>query len=113
MKRVRRYGKRQQKRHESQERIIDEFCMEHGITRSASGKSYYFRIRGRRYRVSDHFRWQSDCGMYDQVGNKIRESYKKEGIEEREIRCGKTKIIQVYNALKAGKTVNEHGIIMD
>lgn len=95
---------------------IERFCTEHGISQSASGDSYYFTINGERYRVSNHTQAQSDRGMY-RNGEKIRESYHRlsggyEYDRAHEITAGKTRIIEIYNALASGKHVDKRGYVI-
>lgn len=99
-------------------REIDEFCAENGIIQSRTSDSYYFTIHGERYRVSNHTQKQSDKGMFNSAGVKVRESYhmkdgKYEYDREHEITAGKTRIIEVYTALKAGKRINKRGYVID
>ena len=99
-------------------REIDEFCAKNGIIQSRTSDSYYFTIHGERYRVSNHTQKQSDKGMFNSAGVKVRESYhmkdgKYEYDREHEITAGKTRIIEVYTALRAGKRINKRGYVID
>ena len=90
---------------------IEIFCSEHGIRRSASSDSYYFSVNGTKYRVSNHTRSASDKGMYDMSGYKVRESYHDKDDDTVCITAGKTRIIEIYNALVAGKELDGRGYV--
>lgn len=87
---------------------IKVFCSENGITQSFNGDSYYFSHEGKSYRISNHTVSKSDSGMSDFLGNKLRDSYHINGYDV-EITAGKTRIIEIYNAVKMGKTLNKRG----
>lgn len=93
---------------------IDEFCAENGIIQSASSDSYYFTLNGKCYRVSNHTINASDRGMYRTDANtgeviKVRESYHDSDADLICITAGKTRIIEIYNKLKAGKELDGRG----
>ncbi len=93
-------------------REIDAFCAENGIDRSASSDSYYFRLNGKNYRISNHSVEASNSAAYDRVtGEQRRELYHSTGREPDTvyIHASKTRIIEIYNALKAGKTLDGRG----
>lgn len=89
---------------------IDEFCRENGIEQSNSSDSYYFFINGKRYRVSNHTIAKSDSGMYVD-GAKVRESYHAYENVDVYITAGKTRLIEIYNNLKAGKELDARGYV--
>ena len=90
---------------------IDSFCAENGIESSLSKDSYYFRLNGTNYRVSNHSVEASNRGAYDEMGNKVRELYHEGGREDSTIyiHAGKTRIIEIYNDLKAGYELDGRG----
>lgn len=90
---------------------IDQFCAANGIEHSKTSNSYYFIIDGQRYRVSNHTIAASNAGAYNELGEKIRDKYH-EGGEESDviyITAGKTRIIEIYNDLKAGYKLDKRG----
>lgn len=90
---------------------IEEFCGENGIYQSSRGDSYYFTIDGQAYRVSNHTVEASNKGAFNELGEQVREKYHEDG--ERDdviyITAGKTRIIQIYNDLKAGYQLDRRG----
>ena len=93
-------------------REVDRFCVENNIEMSFSNDSYYFRINGQKYRVSNHTVAASNRGAYDrETGEQIRELYHPDG-EEKDtiyITASKTRIIDIYTDLKAGYTLDRRG----
>jgi hypothetical protein len=82
---------------------IDDFCDENGIIQSASSDSYYFTLNGQHYRVSNHSveaSYQHSHGQYHTSGREEDTIY---------IHAGKTRIIDIYNNLKAGKELDGRG----
>ena len=95
---------------------VREFCAANGIDASASYDSYYFCINGVRYRMSNHTMESSNARAYDPVtGEQRRELYHADGRESDTvyIHAGKTRIIEIYSALKAGKAVDGRGYVKD
>lgn len=92
---------------------IDEFCAENNIHASANNDSYYFRINGQKYRVSNHSVEASNRGAYDEFGNQKRDLYHENGREDNVIyiHAGKTRIKQIYNDLKNGKKLDGRGYV--
>ena len=102
---------------------IREYCDEHGISYSTSMDSYYFTVDGERYRVSNHTQAASDRGMYGfdvftgEYGQR-RESYHRrqdgsfEYDRDHEITASKTRIIEIYEALVAGKKLDKRGNVI-
>lgn len=93
---------------------IDSFCAENGIGHSASSDSYYFILNDTEYRVSNHTVAASNRGAY-QFGTQVRELYHPEG-EKADvvyITAGKTRIIDIYNDLKAGYKLDRRGNRID
>ena len=90
---------------------IREFCNENGIDYSRTYDSYYFSINGVNYRVSNHTVEPSNCKAYDEFGNKVRELYHPGGREKNTvyITAGKTRIMDIYNDLKAGYRLDKRG----
>ena len=92
---------------------IENFCRENGISASRSSDSYYFTINGIRYRVSNHTIAASNRGMYDSMtGEKIRESYHDPDADLVCITASKTRIIEIYNNLAAGKKLDKRGNVL-
>lgn len=82
---------------------IDEFCRQNGISQSRSGDSYHFIINGLSCRVSNHTIASSNRHAYDETtGEQLRPLYHLDDEYDVEITAGKTRIIQIYNDLKAG-----------
>lgn len=92
---------------------IDDFCKENDIYVSISGDSYYFNIAGQDYRVSNHTISKSDEGMFNEFGEKIRDSYHTNNKNVICITAGKTRIIDIYNNLKAGKKLDKRGNVIN
>ena len=90
---------------------IKAFCDENGIHYSKTCDSYYFRLNGINYRVSNHTVEASNYKAYDKYGNKVRELYHPNGREDDTIyiTASKTRIIEIYNNLKAGYKLNKRG----
>ena len=90
---------------------IDNFCRENAIDHSRSSDSYYFTINGQNYRVSNHTIAASNRGAYNELGEQIREKYheNKESDDVIYITAGKTRIIEIYNDLKAGHKLDRRG----
>ena len=90
---------------------IDEFCAKNNISNSSTNDSYYFRINGGKYRVSNHSVEKSNVTAYDELGRKVHEVYHEGGREEDTvyIHASKTRIIQIYNDLKAGYELDGRG----
>lgn len=95
---------------------IDDFCRENNISRSANSDSYYFEINGQKYRVSNHSVESSNRGAYEEgTHEQIRELYHPEGREKDTIyiHAGKTRIMEIYENLKAGKELDGRGNIKE
>lgn len=90
---------------------ISEFCQNNGIHQSKNGDSYYFTLNGKSYRVSNHTIAASNKGAFDDFGQQVRELYHKDGEEPNVvyITAGKTRIIEIYNDLKAGYCLDRRG----
>ena len=90
---------------------ISQFCIDNNISCSSTKDSYYFTIKGQRYRVSNHTVASSNHGAYDDFGNQIREKYHNE--EELSnticITASKTRIKEIYTDLKNGYTLDKRG----
>lgn len=90
---------------------IDRFCADNGIDRSLSSDSYYFTLNGQRYRVSNHSVEASNSKARSETGEFLREKYHPDGREDdvTYIHAGKTRIIDIYNDLKAGYHLDGRG----
>lgn len=97
-------------------REIDAFCVANGIDRSLSSDSYYFTVNGKKYRVSNHSVEASNSAAFDRLtGEQRRDLYHVGGREEDVvyIHASKTRIIEIYNALKAGKQLDGRGNVKE
>lgn len=95
---------------------IDDFCRENNISKSANSDSYYFELNGKKYRVSNHSVESSNRGAYEEgTHEQIRELYHPEGREKDTIyiHAGKTRIMEIYENLKAGKELDGRGNIKE
>ena len=90
---------------------IKDFCHENGIEHSLSKDSYYFRLNGKNYRVSNHSVEASNAHAYDMFGNQTRELYHPEGRDDDTIyiHASKTRIVEIYNDLKNGYELDGRG----
>lgn len=90
---------------------VDAFCKENGIHQSRRSDSYYFTINGRRYRVSNHSIEASNAAAFDKMsGEQKRNLYHGEREEGTQyIHASKTRIIEIYNDLKAGYKLDGRG----
>ena len=90
---------------------IDNFCHEHGISKSISSDSYYFTLDGKNYRVSNHTIESSNRHAFNEFGEQIRQVYHSAGRLDNTvyITAGKTRIIDIYNDLAAGHTLDCRG----
>lgn len=90
---------------------IREFCNENDIAYSNSMDSYYFRINGKEYRVSNHSVEASNRGAFDELGNQLREKYHEGGRKDEVtyIHAGKTRIKEIYNDLAQGYELDGRG----
>lgn len=92
---------------------IDDFCAENGISASCSKDSYYFTVGGVHYRVSNHSVEASNRAAYKD-GEQVRALYHEGGRESDTvyIHASKTRIIDIYNNLKAGYKLDGRGYRM-
>lgn len=90
---------------------IDSFCEENGISQSRTSDSYYFVLGGQRYRVSNHTIAASNRKAVNEFGVKVREKYHSDTEDKNTIyiTAGKTRIVQIYNDLKAGYVLDRRG----
>ena len=94
---------------------IENFCNENNIDYSKSMDSYYFTINGQKYRVSNHTVDTSNRAAYDDIYGQKRELYHPNGEEDDiiYITASKTRIKDIYNALKDGKKLDRRGNIIN
>ena len=95
--------------------VISDFCRDNGIQQSRAGDSYYFHINGKSYRVSNHSVEASNRAAYDELtGEQLRAVYHDGGRNKDTfyIHASKTRIIEIYNAIKSGKSVDHRGNII-
>lgn len=90
---------------------IRKFCDDNLISYSNSMDSFYFTIKGKHYRVSNHTIESSNAGAFDNLGQQIRELYHetKRNDEVTYIHASKIRIIEIYNDLVAGYELNGKG----
>lgn len=90
---------------------IDQYCVDHHISRSMSSDSYYFEVNGQCYRVSNHTIEASNRKAFDDFGNQIRDVYHPEGRDSEVIyiTASKTRLIEIHEALLAGKKLDKRG----
>ena len=91
---------------------IDAFCVANGIDASASNDSFYFVLNGVNYRVSNHTIEASNKAAYDKItGQQIRALYhgSRRDADTVYIHASKTRIIDIYNDLKAGYVLDGRG----
>lgn len=94
---------------------IQIFCNENAIEYSRNMDSYYFRLNGIEYRVSNHSVEASNAAAFNWMGEKVREEYHPEGRTAGAvyIHAGKTRIIEIYEDLKAGHRLDGRGYRKD
>jgi hypothetical protein len=94
---------------------IEDFCIDNGIQSSRTNDSYYFNINGVNYRVSNHTIECSNKHAFNDLGVQTRELYHDYDLERDviQITASKTRIIQIYNDLKAGHKLNKRGYVID
>jgi hypothetical protein len=94
---------------------IREFCKINEINISSNNDSYYFTHNNINYRVSNHTIAASDRGMFREENGefvKIRDSYHESDTSNTVyITAGTTRIIEIYNAIKDGLTLNKRGYV--
>jgi len=76
---------------------IESFISENRIDASASRDSFYFEIAGQKYRVSNHAVESSPYHPFGRLEDVIY------------IHASKTRLIEIYTALAAGKKLNGRG----
>ena len=94
-------------------REIDEFCAANDIVASTSNDSYYFELNGKRYRVSNHTIESSNRRAFNADGEQVREKYHADSRSEDVIyiHASKTRIIEIYEKLRAGYALDGRGFI--
>lgn len=84
---------------------VTEFCKE-------NNDSYYFTLNGKNYRVSNHTIEKSNASAFDtDTGFQKRELYHDTKRDDNTvyIHAGKTRIVEIYNDLKAGYELDGKG----
>ncbi len=76
---------------------IDEFCEKNKINQSSSSDSYYFALNGVLYRISNH---SIKSSPYHSEAERAYTFC---------IHASKTRIIEIYNAIKQGKKIDHRG----
>ncbi|OUC52425.1 hypothetical protein B7939_00425 [Eggerthia catenaformis] len=102
-------SKRQSREFAERMNEIEKFCKENDIHQSKD--SYYFSLNGKDYRVSNHTMEASNSHAYDEVGNQTRIKYHDQNDFDNLIciTASKTRIIEIYNDLKAGYELTKRG----
>lgn len=92
---------------------IDQFCLDNGIVQSRTSDSYYFHLNGKRYRISNHTMAASNRKAFNQFGEQVREKYHDLEAEKDTIciTASKTRLIEIYNDLKCGRTLDKRGFV--
>lgn len=89
---------------------IREFCNENGIDYSSNMDSYYFMLDGKKYRVSNHTIEASNSGAYiDGIQVRDKYHYDTRADDTIYIHASKTRIIDIYNDLKDGYSLDGKG----
>ena len=90
---------------------LKEFCAENNIQASYNNDSYYFILNGQKYRVSNHSVESSNNAAFHDIYGQVRELYHPDGRESDVIyiHASKTRIIEIYNDLKSGYTLDGNG----
>ena len=93
---------------------IRAFCNANGIRCSKSMNSYYFCVRGKAYRVSNHTVEASNKRAYGRDGKKRRELYHPNGREKdvTYIHASRFRIPQIYMDLKLGAILDGRGRVI-
>lgn len=94
---------------------IETFVETHHIEHSSSYDSFYFTVNGKRYRVSNHSIEASNRAAYDELGNQKRELYHdwERDKDTVYIHASKTRLIQIYTDLEAGRKLNGCGVVIE
>ena len=79
---------------------IDEFCRKNGIRQSKAGDSFYFRIDGKSYRISNHTEQYSNMCSRDLKGRKIRNCYHGRGSRTTTILAQRSEVKRIYEKLR-------------
>lgn len=95
---------------------IEAFCNENGISYSRTMDSYYFALNGQKYRVSNHTIKASNNKAYrldEATGEmvQVRERYHTDDDGLICFTASKTRIPEIYAALKAGKALDKRGYV--
>ena len=93
-------------------RKIDEFCAANNIShvQSVSGDSYTFQIDGQAYRVANHRVDTSGNRTYNVLGEQIQHNHQEQAPTDIiHIHASKTRIVDIYNNLKAGLELDRRG----
>ncbi len=90
---------------------IEEFCNQNAIQMSYNQDSYYFRLYGQEYRVSNHTIEKSNEHAFNYFGEQVREMYHPDGRKDDVvyIHASKTRIMEIYNDIKEGYMLNGRG----
>ena len=91
---------------------IDEFCSKNGILHYPWDDSYFFTVNGKECRVCDYTKFFPSHNNYDFNCKKLppdRLFYGKRGEYDVDIIAGRTRLVQIYNDLKAGYDLDRRG----
>jgi len=91
---------------------IQVFCKKHHIITDKNHNSYYFKLNGQKYRVSNHTIDESNKRAFNRFnGRQFREIYHPEGEDPNVVYiiAGKRKIKRIYNDLRMGRKLDKRG----
>lgn len=97
----------------SMNELEDFLCTHLDISASAKRDSFYFTHNNVKYRISNHSVEKSNEKAFNFQGEQVRELYHPNGREEdtRYIHASKTRLIEIYNNIKAGRLVDGRGYL--
>lgn len=93
---------------------IRAFCDANGIHYSKTMDSFYFKVRGQAYRVSNHSVEASNKGAIGRDGKKRRELYHPNGREKDVIyiHASRFRLPKIYTDLKLGAILDGRGKVI-
>ena len=91
----------------------EKFCNDNSIVFSASMDSFYFTLNDQQYRISNHTIEKSNAAAFKD-GVQVREKYHADNRKKEVfyIHASKTRLIEIYENLKAGKKLDHKGNII-
>ncbi|WP_412031260.1 hypothetical protein [Metamycoplasma buccale] len=92
---------------------IWDFCVANDITFSKKQDSYYFTLNNKKYRISNHTIAASNNAAFNEYGTQIRDFYHNDNENiDVYIIASKTRLIEIYENLKAGKKFDKRGRLL-